>query len=203
MCHTIHTNNKWNILMLDLNYYSWSKVVEGVNPIKGITIWWTCERDQMSMIEFLKYIMLTHGTKYFVMWRNNLPRVHGWTIKTDKRMKWMKNENRWTKKKWRKLVYSQELCVNPNSTYSQLKGMCWLKHHLFISKRYVLIETSILHLQEIYVNQNTTSSSPRGMFPLGIETIWSYTLFIPFLICFLFEFILSDLLCLGPFLMLE
>jgi hypothetical protein len=28
------------------------------------------------------------------------------------------------KKGWRKLVHNQKLCVNPNSTYSQLKGMC-------------------------------------------------------------------------------
>jgi hypothetical protein len=39
-------------------------------------------------------------------------------------------------------------------------------------QKYVSIKTLILHLQEIYVNQNTTSSSPRNyMFPLGIETI--------------------------------
>jgi len=38
--------------------------MEGVNLIKGITIWWTYERDQVNMIEFLKTIMLTHGTKY-------------------------------------------------------------------------------------------------------------------------------------------
>jgi len=28
------------------------------------------------------------------------------------------------KKGWRKLINNQELGVNPNSTYSQLKGMC-------------------------------------------------------------------------------
>jgi hypothetical protein len=38
--------------MLDLNYHSRSKVVEGANPIKEITIWWTCEHNQMNMIEF-------------------------------------------------------------------------------------------------------------------------------------------------------
>ncbi len=41
------------------------------------------------------------------------------------------------KKRWRKLVHNQELCVNPNSTCSQLRGICQSKHHLFISKRYV------------------------------------------------------------------
>jgi hypothetical protein len=30
------------------------------------------------------------------------------------------------------------------------------------------------------VNQNTTYSSPRGMFPLGIETIWGCAFSIPF-----------------------
>jgi hypothetical protein len=69
-------------------------------------------------------------------------------------------------------------------TCSQPRIMCQSKLYLFTTKRYVLIETpliplkryvlvetSFFHLQEIYVNQNTTSSSPRGMFPLGIETI--------------------------------
>jgi hypothetical protein len=30
-------------------------------------------------------------------------------------------------KGWTKLVHNQELCVNPNSTFSQSKGMCQLK----------------------------------------------------------------------------
>jgi len=46
-----------------------------------------------------------------------------------------------------------------------IKRYVLIEHHLFISKRYVLVKTLIFHLQKTYVNQNTTSSSPRGMFP--------------------------------------
>ncbi len=74
---------------------------------------------------------------------------------------------------------------------------------MFISKRYVSIKTPLLHLQEVCVNWITTFSSPRGMFPLGIETIWGHPLFIPFQPVFLFEFNLSNLLCLGSFLLFE
>jgi hypothetical protein len=70
-------------------------------------------------------------------------------------------------------------------TCSQPKVMCQSKHRMFISKKHVLIETSPLHLQkvcvlietpffhfqEVCINRNTTSSFPRGMFPLGIETV--------------------------------
>jgi hypothetical protein len=28
------------------------------------------------------------------------------------------------KRRWKKLIHNQELCVNPNFNYSQLKGMC-------------------------------------------------------------------------------
>jgi hypothetical protein len=33
MNHTIHTTNKWNILMLNLNYHFWFEALEGTNPI--------------------------------------------------------------------------------------------------------------------------------------------------------------------------
>jgi hypothetical protein len=36
------------------------------------------------------------------------------------------------------------------------------------------------HNQKVCVNKNITCSSPRGMFPLGIETIWKHTFSIPF-----------------------
>jgi hypothetical protein len=45
------------------------------------------------------------------------------------------------------------------------------EQNLFITKSYVLIQTLVLHNQEICVNQNTTYSFPRGMFPLGIQII--------------------------------
>ncbi len=115
----------------------------------------------------------------------------------------MKNGNRWTKKKMKE-------------TCSQTKVMCQSKFYMFTTKRYVLIETPnvhlqeyvsiktpLLHLQEVCVNWITTFSSPRGMFPLGIETIWGHPLFIPFQPVFLFEFNLSNLLCLGSFLLFE
>jgi hypothetical protein len=54
------------------------------------------------------------------------------------------------------------------------------EQNLFTTKSYVLIQTQPLHNQEICVNWNTACSSLRGMFPLGIETIWDYTFSIPF-----------------------
>jgi len=35
--HIMHTHDKWSILMLDLNYNSISKVLEGTNPINTKT----------------------------------------------------------------------------------------------------------------------------------------------------------------------
>jgi hypothetical protein len=31
MSHTRHFDDKWNVLMLDLDYHSWSKALEGVD----------------------------------------------------------------------------------------------------------------------------------------------------------------------------
>jgi hypothetical protein len=45
------------------------------------------------------------------------------------------------------------------------------EHNMFTTKNYVSIQTLLVHNREVCVNQNTTYSSPRGMFPLGIETI--------------------------------
>jgi hypothetical protein len=33
MNHTMYINDKWNILLLDLNYNSRSKTLEGIDPI--------------------------------------------------------------------------------------------------------------------------------------------------------------------------
>ncbi len=96
---------------------------------------------------------------------NILSHVHGWT------KKWMKNITRWTQ-----YVHNQQLCVNPNSTCSQLRGMCQLKHHMFISKRYVPIR-----------NWNNMKSHI-------LYTISTY---------FLLEFNISSLLCIGAFLLLK
>ncbi len=54
---------------------------------------------------------------------------------------------------WTQHVHNQELCANVN-------------YNLFTTKG--------------FVSKNITCSSPRGMFPLGIETIWSHTFSIPF-----------------------
>jgi hypothetical protein len=114
---------------------------------------------------------------------------YGWKNKMDKRIKWIKmnqkNEgNMFTTRSYVSIqilpIHNWEVCVNPNSTYSQLRGMCQSKHQMFISKRYVLIKTPFFHLQELCVNRITTFSSPRSMRPLGIETIWGHTLSIPF-----------------------
>jgi hypothetical protein len=45
------------------------------------------------------------------------------------------------------------------------------EHNLFTTKNYVSIQTLHVYNREVCVNQNTTCSSLRGMFPLGIETI--------------------------------
>jgi hypothetical protein len=45
------------------------------------------------------------------------------------------------------------------------------EHNMFTTKNYVSIQILLVHNQEVCVNQNTTYSSPRGMFALGIETI--------------------------------
>jgi hypothetical protein len=97
--------------------------------------------------------MLTHGIKCFVTWRNNLPCVHGWTIIMNEKLKWikwMKNKNKWTKKRMKE-IYSQ-----PRIIYQS-------KFYLFTTKRYVLIETPPIHLQEVCVNWNINFSSPRNI----------------------------------------
>jgi hypothetical protein len=89
---------------------------------------------------------------------------NGWKIKIDE------------KKRWSKHVYNQELCVDPNIICSQLKGMCQLKHHMFISNKYVPI-------------RNWDNMRPHILY-----TISTY---------FLFEFNLLNLLCLRTFLLFE
>ncbi len=75
---------------------------------------------------------------------------------------------------WTKPIHNKKLCVNPNFTSSQLRGMCQLKHHMFISKRYVPIK-------------NWDNMKPHILYSN----------------CFLFEFNLSNLLCLKAFLLIE
>jgi len=64
---------------------------------------------------------------------------------------------------------------------------------------------NLLTDQKVCANPNTTCSPPRGMCPLGIDTIWNsqwhFTLFIPFNVFFIFMLSLN-LLHLGPFLLL-
>ncbi len=59
--------------------------------------------------------------------------------------------------------------------------------------------------QEVCANPNTTCSPPRGMCPLGIDTIWDnrwhFTLFIPFNVGFYFHALLQPLAS-RPFLLL-
>jgi hypothetical protein len=57
---------------------------------------------------------------------------------------------------------------------------------MFTTKSYVSIQILPLHNQEVCVNWNTTCSSLRGMFPLGLKTIWDPTFSIPFQLVFLF-----------------
>jgi hypothetical protein len=93
-------------------------------------------------------------------------------------------------------------------TDEKLKQTFFLKmkkdeQNLFITKSYVSIQILPFHNREVCVNRNTTCSSPRSMFPLKIESIWYCTFSIPFQPVFLFEFNISNLLCLGTFLLLE
>jgi hypothetical protein len=131
---------------------------------------WASEQDRIFFEIFywpqknIGRYFLTHGKEYIMMWRNILPHVHGWT------KLWMKHNNGWTQP-----ICNQKLCANVNSTSSQPKGLCQLKHYMFISKRYVPIG-----------NYN--------MRPHILNTISPY---------FLFEFSLSNLLCLRSFLPLE
>jgi hypothetical protein len=54
------------------------------------------------------------------------------------------------------------------------------EQNMFTIESYMLIQTLPLHNREVCGNRNTTCSSPRSMFPLGIEIVWNYTFFIPF-----------------------
>jgi hypothetical protein len=59
------------------------------------------------------------------------------------------------------------------------------EHNLFITKNDVLIQILHVHNWKVCVNQNMTYSFPKGMLPLGIETIEGYPFsifFPPFLI---------------------
>ncbi len=58
------------------------------------------------------------------------------------------------------------------------------EHHFVTTKNYVPIQIVLVHNQEVGVNWNTTCSFPKGIFPLGIETIWGHTFSIPFQLVF-------------------
>jgi hypothetical protein len=101
-------------------------------------------------------------------------------------------------------------------TCSQPRVMCQSKFYPFTTERYVFIKTPLVHLQEVCVNRNTTFSFPRCMCQLKhhlfiskryvpIRNWDNMKLHILYTIstCFLFQFNLSNLLCLGSFLLLE
>ncbi len=46
--------------------------------------------------------------------------------------------------------------------------------------------------EKLSINRNTTCSYPKGMFPLGIETILDCTFFIPFQIVFYLNLIFQN-----------
>jgi hypothetical protein len=112
--------------------------------------------------------------------------------------------NRWTKKRMKE-------------TCSQPKIMCQSKLYLFTTKRYVLIETPPIHLQEVCVSQNINSSSRRNICQSKHHLFFSkryvpirnwnnmrlHILYTHFNLVFKFKFSFLDLLCLGPFLLLE
>jgi hypothetical protein len=95
--------------------------------ISRITIWWVCECEQVSRIDFFGNILLTHGIKHFVMWRNILPCIHGWEIFMDEKWKQMNK-------------------IKMKETYSQPRVMCQSKLCMFTTKKYVSIETPLVHL---------------------------------------------------------
>jgi hypothetical protein len=49
------------------------------------------------------------------------------------------------------------------------------EHNLFTTKNYVSIQILHVHNWKVCVNQNVTYSFPKGMLPLGIETMEGYT----------------------------
>jgi hypothetical protein len=59
-------------------------------------------------------------------------------------------------------------------------GKCFFEQNLFTTKNYVSIQTLFVHNWKVCVNWNTTCSSPRSMFPLGIDIVWHRTFSIPF-----------------------
>ncbi len=73
-------------------------------------------------------------------------------------------------------VHLQEVCVNQNTIFSSPRVMCQSNHHLFISKKYAPI-------------RNWNNMRPHIIYTIST--------------CFLFEFNLSKLLCIGSFLLLE
>ncbi len=101
--------------------------------------------------------------------------VHGWNIIMDEKDGWIKLNGKAKLNGWTQYVRNQELCANVNSTSSQPRGLCQSKHYLFISKRYVPI------------------GNWNNMKPHILNTISHL----------LFEFNLSNLLCLRSFLSLE
>jgi len=127
---------------------------KGMFPLRIKTI-----RDYTLFIPFQLYFI----------WMQSFKPLMSRSILVTWRIKWMKNKNRWTK-----LVKNKKLFVNPNSTFSQLKGMCQLKHHLFISKRYVPIR--------------------------NWDNMRSHIIYSTY---FLLQIKFSNLLCLGIFLLLE
>jgi hypothetical protein len=118
-----------------------------------------CEHEQVNMIEYFWNISLTHGTKYCMAWRGH--------VSNDGKNKWM--EKKWKTKIDERVKWTKKIM---NTTYSQPRILCQSKLYFFITKRYVW-------------TKNITCSSPRHMFPFGIETLWNSTFSIPFQLVFI------------------
>ncbi len=125
----------------------------------GIVIQWTCEREceQVNMSRWIGSnflgIFYWHA-KYCMTRRNILPHVQGWKIKMD-------GNNGWTIK----------MDKNTNKWKDKMDGKKKDEHNMFTTKSYVSIQTLPIHNWKVCVNWNITYSFPRGMFPLGIETL--------------------------------
>jgi hypothetical protein len=101
------------------------------------------------------HILYTISTSFFI-WIQYFKPLMSRNILVTWRIKWMKNKNKWK--------------IN--------------EYNLFTIESYVSIQVLPFHNREVCVNWNTTYSSPKGMFPLGIKIIWDCTFFIPFQLVF-------------------
>jgi hypothetical protein len=185
---------------------------------------WRSEHDQIFFRIFCPHswniwrIFLTHGIEYLVMCRNILPRIHGWMIFMDENVD---EKNGWTFLWTLATYFFCKKLNNRNKMEEIYVGLFWQIRHMkclnhistctsyFLNMKYI---QALQHLNHIIfkIKSNLVAykpiDPPRGMCPLGIETIWGspwHLTLSTYHLKLFFIFIHSfDLLHLGPFLLL-